>query len=265
MFRTLGQKVLVGVTLLVLLPSTFAFAGFSSKASNSSTIQNINSGTWKLCAAATSGVACNGTNYGPITPATVCSAAVAPTVAANGTGATVQLSSTAGLIAGMTVTGTGIASPGVNWIASISSPNVTLGISGSTFTSGNTLTFSTCTGQSQFLFLNNNGTSVIKTVNLIDTATITGSKTMDIQSCNTGGVGTTSLSWDTVNNLCVGQINILATVTSTTSPVTTTSYNLPIASLGSVQLRALSSQAGRTLTVSSSVSQSNLTNYSTNG
>lgn len=265
MFRTLGWKALAGVTLLVLLPSTFAFAGFSSKASNSSTIQNINSGTWKLCTAATSGVACTGTSYGPITPAIVCPAAVAPTVAANGTGATVQLSSTVGLIAGMTVTGTGIASPGVNWIASISSPNVTLGISGSTFTNGNTITFSTCNGQSQFLFLNNNGNSVIKTVNLIDTSTTTGTKTMDIQSCNTGGVGTTSLNWDTVNNLCVGQINILATVTAAASPVTTTSYNLPIAKLGSVQLRALSSQAGRTLTVSSSVSQSNLTNYSTNG
>lgn len=266
MFRTLGWKALAGATLLVLLPTTFSFAGLSSKASNSSTIQTVGpSGTWQLCAAATSLAACTGSPYGPITPATACTAPINKTVAANGSGLTVQVNNVTSLFPGMTVTGTGIASPGVNWIASISSPNVTLGITGNTFTNTNTITFSTCTGSSQFLFLNNNGTSKISTINLIDTATVTGGNTMALQSCNTGGVGTTALTWDTTHNLCIGQINVIASVTAATSPLTTSAYNLPIASGTSVQLRALSSQGGKTLTVSANVKQTNLLNTSTNG
>ena len=265
MFRTLGWKALAGATLLVLLPTTFAVAGFTARTSNSSSIQSIGAtGTWALCAGGTAGAACTGSSYVTPTIATACPTAVVQTVAANGTGTTVQLTSTTGLIAGMIPTGTGIAAAPI-WLASISTPNVTLSKTGNTFTSGNTITFSTCTGRTGFLYLNNKGTAKINTINLTDSASLTGGNTLDLQSCNSGGAGTTALAWDTTNDLCVGQINTIASLTSANSPLTTSSYSMPIAVGGSVQLRAVSSQNNKTLTVSASITQSNLTTASTNG
>ncbi len=258
MLRKVAWTLLAAVMPLVVLPYSNSFATWSGKTSNSSTIQTIGpTGTWKLCAGATSASACTPTGY-VATTATACTASINKTVAAVGSGATVQLNNVTNLFAGMTVTvasgTTTIISPGINWIASIASPNVTLGIGGNTFTTPTTLTFSTCTGQSTFLNLNNTGTAAINTVNLIDATNVAAGQTMKLQSCNAGGVGTTSLAWDEVHNLCVGQINVIASVTSVTTPLTSTGYSLPmIASTGSVRLRALSSQNGRTLTVTSSL------------
>lgn len=263
MFRTLGWKALAGATLLVLLPTTFAVAGFTARTSNSSSIQSIGpTGTWGICAGLNAGDACTSPYVTPAI-ATPCPTAVVQTVLANGTGTTVQLKSTTGLFAGMIPTGTGIAAAPI-WLASISTPNVTLSKTGNTFTSGNTITFSTCTGSTGFLYLNNKGNAKISTIILTDSATLSGGQTLDLQSCNSGGVGTTSLAWDTTNDLCVGQINTIASLTSTNSS-TTSSYPMPIAGFGSVQLRAVSSKNNKTLTVSASITQSNLTTTSTNG
>eukprot|EP01037_Dinobryon_pediforme_P005844 gene5844-5912_t len=150
----------------------------------------------------------------------------------------------------MTVTGTGIASPGVNWVASIAGSTVTLGLGGSTQSVGATITFTTCTGQATYLSLNNTGTAGMSQINLIDTVTVTGANTMKLQSCNTGGVGTTNLAWDEVNNLCVGQVNTIASITAATSPLTTSAYSMIIAAGGTARLRALSSQNGKSITVS---------------
>ena len=264
MFRTLGWKALAGATLLVLFPTTFAVAGFTARTSNSSTIQSIGpTGTWGICAGLTAGAACGG-SYTTPTIATPCPAPVTQTVFANGTGTTVQLTSTTGLIAGMIPTGTGIAASPI-WLASISTPNVTLSKTGNTFTNLNTITFSTCTGKTAFLYLNNKGTAKISTINLTDSASLGGGNTLDLQSCNSGGAGTTALAWDTTNDLCVGQINTIASLTSANSPLPTSSYPMPIAGGGSVQLRAVSSQNNKALTVSASITQSNLTSASTNG
>lgn len=264
MFRTVGWKALAGATLLVLLPTTFAVAGFTARTSNSSSIQSIGpTGTWGICAGSTAGATCTSPYVTPAI-ATPCPTPVATTVAANGTGTTVQLTSTTGLIAGMIPTGTGIAAAPI-WLASISTPNVTLSKTGNTFTSGNTITFSTCTGRTGFLYLNNKGNAKISTVNLTDSASLSGGNTLDLQSCNSGGAGTTALAWDTTNDLCVGQINTIASLTSANSPLTTSSYPMPIAGFGSVQLRAVSSQNNKTLTVSASMTQSDLATTSTNG
>ncbi len=259
MLRKVAWTLLATATSLVVVPWSHSFATWSGKVSNISTIQTLGpTGTWKLCAGLTSASACTSTGY-IATTATTCTASINKTVALAGSGATVQLNNVTSLFAGMTVTvssgTTTIISPGVNWIASIASPNVTLGISGNTFTNPTTLTFSTCTGQSTFLSLNNLGSTAINTANLVDATNISAGQTMKLQSCNSGGVGTTSLAWDETHNLCVGQINVIASVTSVTTPLTTSSYSLPMAATtGTLRLRAVSSQTGsKTLTTTSSL------------
>lgn len=272
MLRKVAWVLIAAAMPLLVIPLSNSFATWTGKTSNSSTIQTIGSSTWKICAGLTSASACAGSSY-TATTATACTAAINKTVAVAGSGATVQLNNVTNLFAGMTVTvvaGTStIISPGVNWIASISSPNVTLGIGGNTFTLGTTLAFSTCTGQSTFLSLNNTGSAAINTVNFVNSTNVAAGQTMRLQSCNTGGVGTTSLAWDETHNLCVGQINVIASITSVTTPLTTNNYSLPmIATTGTVRLRALSTQNGRTLTVSASLhnaASSNLVNVTKNG
>lgn len=264
MLRKIAWALLAVLAPLVVLPISDAFAALNSKSFNSA-VQSIGSAKWLLCAGATSGTACTGSAAGPFTTSSACAGNITKTEVSVAGGNVVTLNNTTSLIAGMTVSGTGIASPGVNWIASIAGATVTLGIGGSTTSGGATITFATCTGQTTYLSLNNTGTAGISQVNLIDTVTVTGANTMKLQSCNTGGVGTTNIAWDEVNNLCVGQVNTIASITAATSPLTTTAYSMIIAAGGTARLRALSSQNGKAITVSASVKNSNLTVTSRNG
>ena len=252
---------------LVVVPLSISSATLKSTVSNSSTIQSISSATWKLCAGATNGAACTGSAYGPTTPVTTCTAAITKTESASGTtGTTLVLNNTTSLVAGMVVSGTGIGSSTINWIATVvNGTTLTLGLGGNTLSSGATITFATCTGFAQFLSLNNNGTSPMAQVNVTDTPT-GASGTMAIQSCNTGGVGTTVLAWSTEANggLCVGEINTIVTATNAIAS-TASNYSLVIAAAGSARVRALSSVNTKTLTVSTSITKANLTTKSTNG
>ena len=264
MKRKIALALLAAIAPLVVLPISEAFASLTSKSFNSST-QSIGTAKWLLCAGATSATACTGSAAGPFTTSSACAASINKTESSLAGGNVITLNNTTTLKAGMTVTGTGIASPGVNWVASIAGSTVTLGIGGSTQSVGATITFTTCTGQATYLSLNNTGTAGISQINLIDTVTVTGANTMKLQSCNTGGVGTTNLAWDEVNNLCVGQVNTIASITAATSPLTTTAYSMVIAAGGTARLRALASQNGKSITVSASVNNSNLTVTSRNG
>ncbi len=249
---------------LVVVPLSISHAFFKGSTSNTAS-QSISAGAWKLCAGLTSGGACTGSAYGPITPATICAAPITKIESSVIGGTTVALGDVTGLAVGMVVSGTNIGSSGINWIASIASPNVTLGLGGSTSSLASVITFSTCTGFAQFLSLNNMGTAAINQINVTDTPT-GALGTIALQSCNTGGAGTTALAWSTEANggLCVGEINTIVTVTGTT-PGSATNYSLAIAAAGSTRLRALSSLVTETLTVSASVTKANLATQSTNG
>jgi hypothetical protein len=239
-------------------------ASLTSKSFNSS-VQSIGTAKWLLCAGTTSATACTGSAAGPFTTSLNCAGTQNKTELSLTGGNVLTLNNGTNVKAGMIVTGTGITSSGINWVASIVGATVTLGIGASTQIINTPITFTTCTGQSTFLSLNNTGTAGISQVNLIDTVTVTGANTMKLQSCNTGGVGTTNLAWDEVNNLCVGQVNTIASITAATSPLTTTAYSMVIAAGGTASLRALSSQANKSITVSASVNSTNLTVTSRNG
>ena len=264
MKRKIAFALLAAIVPLVVLPISEAFASLTSKSFNSS-VQSIGTAKWLICAGANSGTACTGSAAGPFTTSSACAGNQTKTESSLTGGNVITLNNTTGLKAGMDVSGTGIASPGINWVASIAGSTVTLGIGGSTQSVGATITFATCTGQATYLSLNNTGTAGISQVNLIDTVTVTGAATMKLQSCNTGGAGTTNLAWDETNNLCVGQVNTIASITQATSPLTTTAYSMVIAAGGTARLRALSSQNGKSITVSVSVNNSNLTVTSRNG
>ncbi len=149
------------------------------------------------------------------------------------------------ITSGMTVTGTGIVNSGTNTVASTSSSGgskyVTLTTGGNSSTANTILTFNTapvCTDSySEFFSLNNTGT-----IDVLKVAITTSSPSMTIQSC--------SGTWSEAARTCSGTINSI-----TPSAV---SQALPVAAGGTVRLRAVSSVAGATTTISVAVSTSDL-------
>ena len=265
MLRKVSWILLAAALPLVVIPWSSSFANLTSKTSNSSTIQTIGTGKWLVCAGLTSATTCTGLAAGPFTTTLACTGAPPNKTESSLSGNVVTLNNTTSLLAGMTVSGTGIGSSGTNWIASVAGSTITLGLGGNTKSIGATISFATCTGQATFLSMNNTGSAGLTHVNLVDTVTVTGASTMKLQSCNSGGVGTTNLGWDETHSLCVGEVNTIASIAAATSPLTTTNYNIVIAKGGTARLRALASQNGKSITTSVAVRNSYLTNVTNNG
>jgi hypothetical protein len=163
----------------------------------------------------------------------------------------------------MTVTGTGIVQPGVNTISSLTATTVTLAVGGNTSSNGTTLTFTSgvCV-YDQYLSINNGGLTAISSFIVIATSTTTSGKSIQLQTCSGG-------TWNEATDACSGAIVSLTTTigagSGANSPQTAT-ISLPLAESGTLRLRALSNQLGKSITVGIRVAQANLrASTSTNG
>ncbi len=174
---------------------------------------------------------------------------------------------TTALAVGMTVTGVGIVSSGTNTITAVDNARqqVTLRLGPNTSANFTTLKFSTaCPGAGVtssaldgFFTIENSGSIAIQTLAITQTVTVTTTNSIKLQTCNVGGAGTASAAWNENAGTCAGTINTIMTTTSANSPQTVSGYSMPLSIGGDVRVRALSTQANKTTTISVSVATTN--------
>lgn len=164
--------------------------------------------------------------------------------------------STSQLSIGMTVTGVGISSSGLNTIASFSSGNrVTLTVGGNTTPIFTVLKFSTTcntTSGSQYFNITNTGSLDLDSFNIQQTTTTTNGRSISLQSC--------SETWDEVADTCPGTIAIIMTTigagAGVNSPQTVNwAQSIPVGD--SVRIRATSNESGKSSTITIWVSNEN--------
>ena len=256
----------VAVTALVVL--LFAARADLALAINDSTSfnntsQSITTGTWGVIAGSNAAAGATGSAYGPITPYN--SSCVATdfylTTDTNGWTASDKRvglqQSTSQLTVGMTVTGVGIFNSGINTIASLLPSNrVILTLGPNTSPSNTTLKFSipcaTISGSKYFNIINT-GTIDLISINIQQTVNTTAGKAIDIQTCGA--------TWDELSDTCSGTITTIMTTIGSgagaNSPQTV-AWTITIAAGGSIRVRALSTELGKTSTVSVWVTNANI-------
>lgn len=227
------------------------------------TPHSLESATWSVIAGSNSSATATGNAYGPITPFNSSCGTTDFYLTTDGNGWSngnkrVRLQqSTSQLTVGMTVTGTGINSSGINTIASFSSGNrVTLTLGPNTSPDYTTLKFSTpCASASSGQYFNilNVGTVDLISLSILQTVTTTNGNSITLQSCST--------AWDEVANTCSGVITTIMTTIGSgigaNSPQTT-NWVTPIAAGASIRLRMISTESGKTTTISVWVTNSDI-------
>lgn len=165
--------------------------------------------------------------------------------------------STSQLAIGMTVTGMGIANSGTNTISSFSTGNrINLTFGPNTSPNYTTLKFSTPCGSSntsQYFDVINIGTVDLLSLSIQQTVTTTGGNSIQLQSC--------SATWDEVANTCSGTIaTLMTTIGSGVGANSPQTFNwIQTITVGaSIRLRAVSTEPGKTTTISVWVSNSDV-------
>lgn len=165
--------------------------------------------------------------------------------------------STSQLSVGMTVTGVGISSSGLNTISSFSSGNrVNLTIGGNTTPNFTVLKFSsTCnsTSGSQYFDVINTGSLDLNSFNIRQTTTTTNGRSISLQVC--------SETWDEVSDTCPGIISLVMTTIGSGSGANspqTINWTQSLLVGHSVRIRATSNESGKSSTIAIWVSNENV-------
>ena len=240
--------------LFVLLGATqanLAFAGFSSIAHNGISTQNLSSKPVpaQLTANATTTpsntqLTLGSGGWGTPTLTTCNTEIVTATLANLSKNITLTIGTTAHFIAGMKITGTGIATN--TTLTSFSTTTAARLSANATASGSSVLTLIMPTCSQQFFYINNSGSTAVTTLGLVqktDSTVIsatTGTNYVDLQTCS--GI------WTTASGVCSGTTaTFMTTQGPTTSPLTPVTVS--VGANGNIQIRALATQTLRTCNI----------------
>jgi hypothetical protein len=230
---------------IIFAPATLVSVNAAAKAKTNSSALSINSGTARVIVGSTSGS--TGSAAHTIN-STISACSFSSTLSSKAkVGDTVlSMSSTSGLLVGMSAVEPGI--PSGAFITNIAGPNVTISqaLTAVIDKTGSTVSFLGC--HQQFFSANNLGSITVTNFSIQQTVTGTVPGGFQIQKC--------SGAWTESTGACSGTItNILSTSTGT-SLVTDSGLGLVSQNAGStdtVRLRAVTTKAGQVTSISSVV------------
>lgn len=238
--RFMGIALTALLVLIGAVQATHALASVTAISYNNASAQAITAGNWKVVAAAdtvTSTAAAyiaTSANFTSYTGSCGIQSLAATFVSA---ASTATMASTATLVTGMTITGTGIRTGAATTITVTNATTLTLSRTTNAVSSGS-YTFTDTTCRQEFFSVNNFGTITATTIGIGQTVTATLGNSVELESCST--------TWNETTGACTaaGTINIFLT----TRGVSPTGYNpnsgLSIASGGTKRIRAITTQTG---------------------